>query len=223
MRRPTAEAAAALGRDTGLGFGRGNPFYWRGTGCADQIGWLAKEAPPAANVTDRFEALNAKAFAGGDVLPANANDFVYLCIGGIFSDRVPSAYYLKENMAALSGAGLDVRRIQIDSLVGVATNAKVVRDAVMAAASGGKKVVLIGHSKGGLDSAAAIAMYPEVAAVTHALITMQSPYAGSPVAQDIADDPLQKNVTMFLLEGLIRGNRDMARDLTYSQRREFLA
>ncbi len=222
MRRPTAEVVSGRGADTVLGFGRRFPF-WRGSGCAGQIGWLARQARPAANVSAQFAALNATAFAGGAVLPAHAKDFVYLCVGGIFSDRVPRAYYFKENLEALKGEGLDARRVQIDSLAGVATNARVIRDAVLAATLEGKKVVLIGHSKGGLDCAAALAMHPEVAAKTHALITMQSPYAGSPVAQDIADDPLQKNVATLLLEKVIRGNRAMAEDLTYSKRQEFLA
>ncbi len=220
MRSASPLLLAPRNSDLSIRLSRGLP--WRGAGCAEQIGWLAREAPPGSDVSLRFEELNKRAFRGGNVLPANANDFVYLCIGGIFSDRIPKALYLKENMDALIADKLDVRRILIDSLVGVETNAKVVREAILEAASTGKKVVIIGHSKGGLDAAAALAIYPELAAMTKALITMQSPYAGSPVAQDIADDPLQKVVANYLLQR-IGGNPDMARDLTYSQRQAFLA
>ena len=220
MRRASPLLLADRNSDLSIRLSRRLP--WRGTGCADQIGWLARQAPPGIDVSQRFEELNAIAFKGGNVLPPNANDFVYLCIGGIFSDRIPQSLYFKENMDALAADKLDVRRILIDSLVGVETNAAVVRDAILAAASTGKKVVIMGHSKGGLDAAAALAIYPELAALTQALITIQSPYAGSPVAQDIADDPLQKVVANYLLQR-IGGNPEMARDLTYAQRQEFLA
>lgn len=209
-------------RDVPFSIGRAWPF-WIGSGCAKTIGWLAREAPPAVDVTPQFDALNKAARSGANVLPANAADFVYLCVGGIFSHHFLPSLYLQENIDALRKAGLSADRIAIDSTAGVRENARVVRDAVIeVAAATGKKVVLIGHSKGGLDAAAALALYPEVAAQTHALVTLQSPYAGSPVAQDIADDPVQKGAGNFLLQSVFGGKPAMASDLTYTQRREFL-
>ena len=50
----------------------------------------------------------------------------------------------------------------------------------------GKKVVLLGHSKGGTDAAAACAMYwTELKDKVRGLIMLQSPYGGTPLAADL--------------------------------------
>lgn len=50
----------------------------------------------------------------------------------------------------------------------------------------GKRVVLLGHSKGGVDAAAALSMFwPELKDKVVGLVLAQSPYGGSPVASDI--------------------------------------
>jgi pimeloyl-ACP methyl ester carboxylesterase len=49
-----------------------------------------------------------------------------------------------------------------------------------------KKVVLLGHSKGGVDAAAACSMFwNELKDKVVGLALIQSPYGGSPVAADI--------------------------------------
>jgi pimeloyl-ACP methyl ester carboxylesterase len=50
----------------------------------------------------------------------------------------------------------------------------------------GKTVVLLGHSKGGTDAAAACAMYwAELKDKVRGLIMLQSPYGGTPLAADL--------------------------------------
>lgn len=49
-----------------------------------------------------------------------------------------------------------------------------------------KRVVLLGHSKGGLDSAAALSIYQhELEDKVVGLVVAQSPYGGTPIASDI--------------------------------------
>lgn len=49
-----------------------------------------------------------------------------------------------------------------------------------------KRVLLLGHSKGGVDAAAALSMYwPELKDKVAGLALAQSPYGGSPIASDI--------------------------------------
>ena len=49
-----------------------------------------------------------------------------------------------------------------------------------------KRVLLLGHSKGGVDSAAALSLYwPQLKDKVAGLVLAQSPYGGSPVASDI--------------------------------------
>lgn len=50
----------------------------------------------------------------------------------------------------------------------------------------GKRVMLLGHSKGGVDAAAALALYwPDLKDKVAGLALVQSPYGGSPLASDI--------------------------------------
>ena len=50
----------------------------------------------------------------------------------------------------------------------------------------GKKVLLLGHSKGGVDAAAALSLYwSELKGKVAGLALVQSPYGGTPVASDI--------------------------------------
>jgi len=46
--------------------------------------------------------------------------------------------------------------------------------------------MVLGHSKGGIDAAAALSMYwPELKDKVAGLVLAQSPYGGSPIASDI--------------------------------------
>jgi alpha-beta hydrolase superfamily lysophospholipase len=49
-----------------------------------------------------------------------------------------------------------------------------------------KRVLLLGHSKGGVDAVAALSLYwPQLKDKVAGLVLAQSPYGGSPVASDI--------------------------------------
>lgn len=66
-------------------------------------------------------------------------------------------------------------------------NARVLKEYIEEIYWGSKKrVMLLGHSKGGVDAAAALSMYwPELKDKVAGLVLAQSPYGGSPIASDI--------------------------------------
>lgn len=198
------------------------PIPWPGKGCADKIGWIQKAYPPAIESTSEFEKLHAAVRAGENVLPAEAKDCVFLAVGGLLSQYAPDQMYFDDNLDALEDAGLEVGRVPVDTDMGVEHNAAIVRQAVLEAAKSGKKVVLMGHSKGGLDSAAALAMYPELKEHVRALVTIQSPYGGSPMANDLLENPLVKYLVGGAVE-VLGGSLQAGIDLTYEARQEFLA
>jgi triacylglycerol lipase len=198
------------------------PIPWPGKGEADKIGWIQKAFPPAKESTAEFESLHQQVLAGKDVMPAEAKDCVFLAVGGLLSQYAPKELYFDDNLDALEDAGLQVGRVPVDTDMGVEHNAAIVREAVLEAAKNGKKVVLIGHSKGGLDSAAALAMYPELKEHVRALVTIQSPYGGSPMAQDLLDNPLVRYGLGGAVEAL-GGSIKAGEDLTYDSRQKFLA
>lgn len=50
----------------------------------------------------------------------------------------------------------------------------------------GKRVLILGHSKGGVDAAAAVSLYwSDLREKVAGLVLAQSPYGGSPLASDI--------------------------------------
>ena len=63
-------------------------------------------------------------------------------------------------------------------------NAKQIRDAIIEASKDGKQVLRVGQSKGGVDITAALALYPELKPHVRAVVSMQAPYGGTPIASD---------------------------------------
>lgn len=136
----------------------------------------------------RFEELLAREEGGEDVLPAGADHHVYLVVGGIFTEHYPG--YMTAVHERLRRSGLDSRPIPVDTEASVETNATFIRDFVLAlSAETGQRVVLIGHSKGGVDVGAAVARFPELRPAVHGVITLGAPIWGSPLAEAVITDP----------------------------------
>ncbi|KAL6006126.1 hypothetical protein ACLOJK_040172 [Asimina triloba] len=92
----------------------------------------------------------------------------------------------------------------------------------------GKRVLLLGHSKGGVDAAAALSLYWSVLKDKVAgLALVQSPYGGTPIASDILRegqiaDKEARRIMEFLICKLIKGDIRALEDLTYEKRKEFV-
>jgi len=76
--------------------------------------------------------------------------------------------------------------IDVDALSGIETNARQVRDAIMAmpAESGPPRLVLVGYSKGAPDVLEAVVRYPEVRDRVAAIVSVAGAVAGSALAND---------------------------------------
>jgi hypothetical protein len=96
--------------------------------------------------------------------------------------------YMASQRDWLAGLGLDAQVVQLPTAAPVAANARRVAEAVRAAPG---RVVLVAHSKGGLEALAAL-LRPDVAARCDGFIALQSPFYGSPVADALlAPQPLR--------------------------------
>ena len=93
-------------------------------------------------------------------------------------------------------------------------------------------VVLIGHSKGGVDACAACAEYAHLLrGVVRGIVTTQCPYAGSFVSSDLLATETLESLASSALEivvGTKRGEGQTlllpaVRDVTYASRRHYLA
>jgi triacylglycerol lipase len=223
----TASAfTGALSRDVGaLGSAARKElslFPWPGKGSEGRPGWITRQDPtPTTDVTGQFRTLNAQASHGESVLPPDAGQYKYLVIGGLFGKHLPG--YMDENVSALKSQGLDARKVPVDSDASVEKNAETIRKAIEEATKDGSQVVLVGHSKGGVDSAAALAMHPELKDKVRALVAIQSPFGGSPIAQDIETTPIIRPLVNGVVSDLFRGDPASVKDLTYDSREKFLA
>ncbi|KAL2491252.1 alpha/beta-Hydrolases superfamily protein [Abeliophyllum distichum] len=196
-------------------------------GSADDIGWLqrAAEMPPVEDGTERFMEILDDIRHGLHKLP---NTMVYLLVPGLFSNHGP--LYFTNTKTSFSKMGLTCHIAKIHSESSVDKNAKEIKDYIEEIYWGsGKRVLLLGHSKGGVDSAAALSMYwNELKDKVAGLALAQSPYGGSPIASDIlregqlGDYVNIRKLMEILICKVIKGDMQALEDLTYERRKDFL-
>ncbi|KAK1550370.1 hypothetical protein Q3G72_018103 [Acer saccharum] len=196
-------------------------------GSSDDIGWLQRTPgmAPVEDGTARFLEL-LEAIRNGD--HTLDNSFVYLLIPGLFSNLGP--LYFVATKRFFSKKGLTCHIAKIHSEASVEHNAWELKQYIEELYWGsGKRVMLLGHSKGGVDAAAALSIYwCDLKGKVAGLALVQSPYGGTPIASDIlregqiADKETRK-ITELILCKLIKGGDIRAlEDLTYDKRKEFI-
>ncbi|KAI3983675.1 hypothetical protein MKX01_001079 [Papaver californicum] len=195
-------------------------------GSSDDIGWLqrAEDMPPVEDGTDRFRELLQDIRSGKHTLP---NSFVYLLIPGLFSNLSP--LYFVSTKKFFSKMGLACHIAKIHSEASVEHNAWELKQYIEELYWGsGKRVMLLGHSKGGVDAAAALSIYwSELKGKVVGLALVQSPYGGTPIASDIlregqiADKETRRIMELIVCK-FIKGDMRALDDLTYEKRREFI-
>jgi hypothetical protein len=133
--------------------------------------------------TEDFHAAMADIEAGNSALPPDAPNYVYVLVPGLMCNIYPylGAKYMEENEAQLKGKGLDVRVLRkMNSVASVKSNAGYIKKTVEEIfKTTGKKVVLVGHSKGGVDASAAISLHAEIRPYVRAVVTIQAPLGGA--------------------------------------------
>jgi triacylglycerol lipase len=189
---------------------------------ANNIGWVKHSGPKTHDATSEFEKLDLAAKQGKSPFPPEAKNCVFIAVGGLMSGASPDELYFDQNLDGLKAAGMQVDRAPINTIDSVEHNAKVIADMVKKYAAEGKKVVLIGHSKGGCDSEAALAMYPEIDKDVRGLVTIQTPYGGSPMADDLDSIPGLEQLLSPALD-VLGGGKQSCLDLKYEERQKFLA
>lgn len=158
-----------------------------------------------------------------DLSEKELQKYAYLLVPGLLSQYSPQIYFLETINRFQKELGLDTSYVSLDSEASVASNAAVLQEAVLKAREEtGKPVMIIGHSKGGLDAAAAVALYPKLEGIVAGIIFVQSPYGGSPIAADMLVDEAIRKPVEFMLETVLRTRRDALHDLSYESRQSFV-
>ncbi|XWS35631.1 hypothetical protein CRYUN_Cryun20dG0013400 [Craigia yunnanensis] len=196
-------------------------------GSADDIGWLKRdpEMPSVEDGTERFTEILDNIRHGLHQLPSS---MVYLLVPGLFSNHGP--LYFVNTKTSFSKMGLTCHIAKIHSEASVEKNAREIKDYIEEIYWGSKKrVLLLGHSKGGVDAAAALSMYwSDLKDKVAGLALAQSPYGGSPIASDIlregqlGDYVNVRKLMEILICNVIKGDMQALEDLTYARRKEFL-
>jgi len=218
-------------------------------GSADDIGWLQRDQslPTTEDWTARFLELLDSVRKNEHKLP---DSVVYLLVPGqsittlIVSYQFPTFYanifiglfsnhgplYFVKTKAYFSKMGLACHIAKIHSESSVSKNAREIKEYIEEIYWGSRKrVLLLGHSKGGVDSAAALSLYwPQLKDKVAGLVLAQSPYGGSPVASDIlregqlGDYVRLRKIMEILVSKVLKGDVQALEDLTYERRKEFL-
>ncbi|XP_019424383.1 PREDICTED: uncharacterized protein LOC109333374 isoform X2 [Lupinus angustifolius] len=197
---------------------------WHGS--SDDIGWLqhAPEMPPVQDGTSRFLELLSDIRNGEHSLPTS---FVYLLIPGLFSNHGPLYFVAPKRF--FSKMGLACHIAKVNSEASVEHNALELKQYIEEIYWGsGKPVMLLGHSKGGIDAAAALSIYwSDLKDKVAGLALVQSPYGGTPIASDILregqiGDKATRRIMELIICKIIKGDIRAMEDLTYEKRKEFI-
>lgn len=152
-----------------------------GTGIPGGLG-AAPTAPLASASFDQTASLKAlqKAVRAGEAgpLPAAAAEVRYLLVPGFSWRALPG--YFAPGVERLRSLGLDALRVDTQAFGRVADNARLLREEI---ARSDKPVVVIGHSRGGLEALEALRQDPALGAKVRAVVTLQSPWGGTPAAK----------------------------------------
>jgi hypothetical protein len=179
---------------------------------------LLGDLPPA------HELLSAQDLAALPLPPGRCwEDYSFLLLPGLLTKWYPG--YMSQLTADMRRLGLEVAFSRIDTDQAVRVNAARLRHEVLELAEGGggkKQVVLLGHSKGAVDAAAALSLFPELCDKVAGLVSLQGPHSGSAIAHDLANTSLQKGIALGVLERLLRGCKHAVLDLSYTARQEFV-
>ena len=117
--------------------------------------------------------------------PANPQRLEVLLVTGAFSECVgESSRPFSAGAARLRAAGAHVRTIVVSGRSGTGPNARQIADTLSASpVEEGRRVVLVGYSKGGLDILRFLVDFPELAARVDAVVGVATPLFGTPLAE----------------------------------------
>lgn len=148
----------------------------------------------------------------------DAKGLQYLFVGGLFTQHYPTYFDHNIQFFEQKLKFPNVQTVDIHTEGSVARNAKIIKDAVTKAANGPKSVVLIGHSKGGVDVVSVLHQFPQAVPFIRGIISFQAPFGGTYLIDYVARRKLAVKAIAQIIEGVWKGDEDAIHDLGYSAR-----
>lgn len=127
--------------------------------------------------------------------------------------------YMSRQLAWLRGIGADAAPVPLPTAARIAGNAARIAEAIEAAPA---PVLLVAHSKGGLEALAAL-LTPGIAPRCHGFLALQSPFRGSPVADAALGFGPLRGLADRTLKLARLGDGEGLRDLTVAVREAWMA
>ena len=126
-------------------------------------------------------------------------------------------------VAHIRTQGYDMHSIKVDALSGTATNARLIRDEIMAMPeeAGPPRLVLMGYSKGTPDILEALVNYPEIRPRIAAVVSAAGAVGGSLLAEDATENQADM-MRHFPGATCGAGDQDAVQSLRIGVRRQWL-
>lgn len=191
---------------------------------SSEIGWLldSEEHRYTKNRTAQFFDYYASSIATVDLIPRHLKHDIFVYIPGLFTQWYPG--YMNDLIKGMNAMGFDTFMCPINTAGSQKENAIVVADAIikLTEENPGRKIVILGHSKGALDAATAFVLRPEIIPHVSAFIAFQAPWGGSAIANDLLNGYNRKLVSSVFIEKILNGNPHSLVGVMYSERRKWL-
>jgi len=220
-------------------------FAFAGQTALDGLKAMAQTAPEAApltvppvfrntsgaEVTDEYKDFFKNADARFDAQAVEKlQKYKIIFVPGFLSDVDPSQLpipgvalkpprHFEEQMNWLEASGVDHERLSMTSESSVKENSSIVSAAIRASS---RPVILIGHSKGGLDALEALISDRSLLEKVRGFVTLQSPFFGSPVADYVTSNSNLYDLASGVLFAM-GGNKDSMINLTCADRKPYMA
>lgn len=186
-----------------------------------RLAYAAGEASrgPDRKLLPRLPEPVAERLRGGQVLfVGGLMKQIAQALSAILAQPIGLTGYFGEQIDALKAQGIATHDLDVDSEADIETNAATVAAAIRAATG---PVTLVTHSKGSLDTLAALIADPDLCMPgrVQAWVSLQAPFYGSPLADLNTGDAVRREITSYLLEKGFGGSRDTLLELRVSSRR----
>ncbi|MFA6435201.1 MAG: hypothetical protein WCW52_10945 [Elusimicrobiales bacterium] len=126
--------------------------------------------------------------------------------------------YFEEQVNWLRANGLDAGIAHIESESGIARNAALIAVEIERSP---KPVIILGHSKGGLDSLEALIGRPDLRGKVRGFISIQSPYYGTPIADYVLLGRHSLAPVSAAILTLMGGSLRSVQDMSVRHRRDY--
>lgn len=148
----------------------------------------------------------------------HAEKLTYLLVGGLFTDHYPA--YFEKNKSFLQ-ENLKLPRVQtvpIHTEGSIVRNAKIIRDSIVKTFKGSRSVVLIGHSKGGIDALSVLTLFPEMIPFLYGIITFQAPFGGTYLIDFLKQSKFAVSAISSVIQNVWNGDEAALLDMSYASR-----